>query len=362
MSLSPQSQLILRNEEQFEQGNWLVINPDDAALFGALSEVKLTVLHQYYDVFKQCARRTEAARFDSRDLINNSANFALTTASDNHTHIFAPAVGDVAAITDVLIFMPKAKVHLAMLMAMAAALVGEGNRVHVIGENRGGIKSAGKTIQSYGDVDKIDSARHCSWLTCHINQTPAPFTLNDYMSRDTYSRNGIEWTICSLPGVFSHRELDAGTAMLLDKLPSSLSGKVLDFACGAGVIASYLLSTGSKARVELLDVSALALWCSAHTLHENNQQGVIIATDTLQGVSAKYHTVVTNPPFHTGVKTDYRISREFIQATRQHLQPKGKLYLVANRFLPYAELLSEQFSSPSLLTQDNRFSVYFAQS
>ena len=104
MSLSPQSQLILRNEEQFEQGNWLIINPDDAALFSALSDVKLTVLHQYYDVFKQCARRNDAARFDSRDLISNNANFALTATSGNHTHTFAPAVGDVAAITDVLIF------------------------------------------------------------------------------------------------------------------------------------------------------------------------------------------------------------------------------------------------------------------
>ena len=149
MSLSPQSQLILRNEEQFEQGNWLVINPDDAALFSALGELKLTVLHQYYDVFKQCARRTEAARFDSRDLISNNSNFALTATTGNHTHTFAPAISDVDAITDVLIFMPKAKAHLAMLMAMAAALAGDGNCVHVIGENRGGIKSAGKTIQSY---------------------------------------------------------------------------------------------------------------------------------------------------------------------------------------------------------------------
>ncbi|WP_296053443.1 methyltransferase [uncultured Alteromonas sp.] len=362
MSLSPQSQLILRNEDQFEQGNWLVINPDDANLFSALSHLTLTVLHQYYDVFNQCARRLEAAHFDSRDMVENKANFALNATSGNHSHIFAPTCGDIDGITDVLIFMPKAKAHLAMLMAMAANLAGNGNRVHVIGENRGGIKSAGKAIQAFGDIDKVDSARHCSWLTCHLNQAPAQFNLSDYLSRDTYRRNGIEWTVCSLPGVFSHRELDAGTAMLLDKLPLSLSGKLLDFACGAGVIASYLLSGGSKASVELLDVSALALWSSAHTLHENHQQGVLIATDTLQGVSTKYHTVVTNPPFHTGVKTDYRISREFIQATRQHLHPKGKLYLVANRFLPYAELLSEQFSSPSVLTQDNRFSVYFAQS
>ena len=77
MSLSPQSQLILRNEDQFEQGNWLVINPDDANLFSALSHLTLTVLHQYYDVFNQCARRLEAAHFDSRDMVENKVHSLL---------------------------------------------------------------------------------------------------------------------------------------------------------------------------------------------------------------------------------------------------------------------------------------------
>lgn len=362
MNLSPQSQLILRNEEQLDQGNWLIINPDDAGLFSSLSHRTLTVLHQYYDVFSHATRRKEALHFDSRDIIEKPDALAITAVAGLHTHIFAPFLTQQQDITDVLIFMPKAKAHLNMLMAMASAIAGNGNRVHVIGENRGGIKSAGKAIASYGDIDKLDSARHCSWLTCHLNNAPASFSIHNYLSVDTYASQGCEWTICSLPGVFSHRELDAGTAMLLSKLPLTLSGKLLDFACGAGVIASYLLSGGCKASVELLDVSALALWSSAHTLHENGHQGILIAADTLQGVGAKYQSIVTNPPFHTGVKTDYRITREFLQGARQHLQPKGKLYLVANRFLPYAELLAEQFSQPSLLAEDSRFSVYFAQS
>ncbi|GGF83035.1 methyltransferase [Alteromonas lipolytica] len=362
MSLSPQSQLILRNKEQFDEGNWLIINPDDASLFGSLSELSLMVLHQYFDVFSQATRQREAARFASQDIINNPESLQLSATTGNHTHIFAPFICQADNITDVLIFMPKAKAHLAMLMAMAGAIAGNGHRVHVIGENRGGIKSAGKTMQSYGAVDKLDSARHCSWLTCYLENAPTGFNIGDYLAKDTYTSQGTQWKVCSLPGVFSHRELDAGTAMLLSELPATVSGKVLDFACGAGVIASYLLSAGSKASLELLDVSALALWSSAQTLHSNNQQGMLIATDTLQGVAGKYHAVVTNPPFHTGVKTDYRITREFIQGTRQHLLPKGTLYLVANRFLPYAELLAEQFSQPKLLTQDSRFSVYFAQS
>lgn len=360
MSLSAQSQLIKRNIELFDEGNWLIINPDDAGLFALLSQFELTILHQYFDVFSQATGYNQCATFDSRDVVKNSTALSVTQSVGSHTHRFAPALTG-ETFSDVLIFMPKAKAHLSMLAAMAAALCGNGKRIHVVGENKGGIKSAGKNLKPFGHVNKVDSARHCSWLTCEVDNAPASFDLNDWSAADTYSHHQTEWQVCSLPGVFSHRELDHGTAMLLEKLPSTLSGNVMDFACGAGVIASYLLATGCRASLVLLDVSALALWSSAHTLSLNNFQGKLLATDTLNGVDERYQAIVTNPPFHTGVKTDYRITREFIGSVKKHLQSQGKLYLVANRFLPYAELLSEQFSQPALLNQDSRFSVYFVK-
>ncbi|NVK54248.1 MAG: methyltransferase [Alteromonadaceae bacterium] len=361
MNLSPQSQLIKRNIEQFDNGNWLIINPDDAGLFSLLSAVQLTVLHQYFDVFSQAGGTTSAITFDSRDIVADSSNLCVERTNGLHTHVFAPYLSAVQT-SDVLIFMPKSKAHLSMLIHMAAALCGNGCRVHVVGENKGGIKSAGKVLKPLGDVSKVDSARHCSWLTCDVTAAPAQFDINHWSAIDTYTHNGHQWQVYSLPGVFSHSELDHGTAMLLNKLPSTLSGKVLDFACGAGVIASYLQTLDCKASFELLDVSALALWSSAQTLALNNCQGIIIAADTLQGVETRYKTIVTNPPFHTGVKTDYRITREFINTAKQHLISKGKLFLVANRFLPYSELLEEQFAQPAMLAQDNRFAVYFVQS
>ena len=39
---------------------------------------------------------------------------------------------------------------------------------------------------------------------------------------------------------YSAKELDAGTELLLEKLSTSLSGEILDFAC-SGVIASYIM-------------------------------------------------------------------------------------------------------------------------
>lgn len=360
MSLSPASQLVIRNIDQFEEGNWLVINADDAGLFPALQAFSLTALHQFFDVFCQATGRNGAAQFDSRDICEEPQAIHITAENGQHKHVFAPYLNNAEA-TDVLLFLPKAKAHLSMLMAMAANLVGNNGRVHVVGENKGGIKSAGKTMQQFGAVQKLDSARHCSWVTCEVSNAPGSFSLHDWTAIDTYTLNEHEWQVCSLPGVFSHRELDAGTELLLSKLSKTMSGSVLDFACGAGVIASYLLSGGARIQAELLDVSALALWCSAHTLEQNGSQGNIIAADTLNGVTHRFQTIVTNPPFHTGVKTDYRITREFIAGAKQRLTSNGKLYLVANRFLPYAELLDEQFKQPATLAQNTRFSVYFAQ-
>lgn len=360
MSLSPQSQLILRNIEQFESGSWLIINADDPALFSALSTFKLTALHQYFSIYSQATGQHAAISFASEAIVADPSSLTVSQQVNNHRHVFAPTL-DSGEFTDVLIFMPKAKAQLSMLMAMASTLCGNGGRVHLIGENRGGIKSAGKLLSPYGSVIKVDSARHCSWLTCHIEHAPDSFSLHTWSAVETYSHNNLEWQVYSLPGVFSHRELDQGTALLLSALPTQLKGNVLDFACGAGVIASFLKCAKIATHVDLLDVSALALVSSAHTLDANGLQGKLIAADTLNGVNQHYQNIVSNPPFHTGVKTDYSVTREFINSAKHLLSSPGQLVVVANRFLPYAEILQDAFSQPKLLAQDTRFSVHSVQ-
>ena len=358
MILSPQSQLLERNITLFDEGQWAFINPSDAYFLDGLKSKTVTVIHQYFDIFSECVRVIPSVSFDSRDIAEDG--FEVVQKVGSHTHIFTPFVKQENSHTDVMLFLPKAKTQFQMLLRMAAGMVGQNGRIHVVGENKGGIKSAAKLMQQYGAAQKVDSARHCSLITLIVEQAHLAFDPKDWTHFNDYHVEGTNWEVAAMPGVFSYKELDAGTELLLEKLTHSLSGNVLDFACGAGVIASYLMLKYPHLKLHLTDVSALAIYCSALTLKENGLAATLYGADGLHGFTQKVQHIVTNPPFHTGIKTDYTITKRFIADAKAILSSQGTLQMVANRFLPYPGLLSEHFQTVYTTAQTSQFSVYQA--
>lgn len=356
--LSLQSQLLERNLELFNTGNWLFINPSDAYFADLLDEKPVTFLHQYFDVFAESVRVIPSVEFDSRDVSHRKDGFCIEQKAGGHRHWFSPFIPVGQTYTDILIFMPKSKPHLQMLLAMAHAALADGGHIHIVGENKGGIKSVGKLTDKLGSNQKVDSARHCSLITVTPSSERPVFAADAWTTESEYEVNGVCWDVVSLPGVFSHQELDDGTRMLLEKVSDRLRGKVLDFACGAGVIGAYLLKRFPHLEIAMADVSALAIYCAARTLNANQQSGCLLAANGLHGIERTFSHIVTNPPFHTGVKTDYTITRRFINDSRLRLAQGGSLQMVANRFLPYPGLLSDTFPQTHTVAQDTRFSVY----
>ena len=53
---------------------------------------------------------------------------------------------------------------------------------------------------------------------------------------------GVSVEVAGLPGIFSHDGLDNGTRMLLETLEEQpvQADRLLDFACGAGVIGAWI--------------------------------------------------------------------------------------------------------------------------
>ena len=124
----------------------------------------------------------------------------------------------------------------------------------------------------------------------------------------------------TLPGVFSHGELDSATELLLQNASLNNTEQVLDFACGAGVIGVWLAKYHQAQNVVMSDINALALYCANETATLNHVKAKVIASDGLDQIDGYFDAVVTNPPFHTGVKTDYAISEQFIQSATGHTQ------------------------------------------
>jgi 16S rRNA (guanine1207-N2)-methyltransferase len=262
------------------------------------------------------------------------------------------------AFDSIVIFYPKSKEQLALTLAQLKTAIGATSQVFVVGDNKGGIKSLASHAQKLGlAANKLDNAKHCLWFMLHGDF--AGLTL------PTATRFSIKVAdkalhLYSLPGVFNHGKLDIGTALLLANLPVVNQGKVLDFACGNGVVGAVLKLTNPNIDLYCSDISTLATEATKLTLAENKLAGTVISADGLPEQPEQFAAIVSNPPFHTGIKTNYAIAEQFIQQSANRLVNKGSLTLVANSHLQYLPILQQCFKQVDIKAKANGFTIYQA--
>jgi len=259
----------------------------------------------------------------------------------------------------VIIQFPKSKAELSFTLAMIAESVTQESLILIAGENKSGIKSLTKlTTEQLDDCAKIDAARHCLLYAASMIPPQKPFSLDNWLKPYSFTINNIEIAVVALPGVFSQNGLDIGTQVLLENLPKAIKGELLDFGCGAGVIASYLGKTFSGVNLHLLDVSALALYSAQETLKLNNLTGHIFPSNSLSDITGKYDHVISNPPFHQGLKTNYQATETFLSKIKPYLRPRGKVTVIANSFLRYQPIMEQALGHTQILAKQNGFSLY----
>ena len=279
-----------------------------------------------------------------------------------------PALLAEGTYDSIVVFLPKARAELEMRLALARSLASENARLILVGEKKEGIVGAIKQLKAVApQAAKVDSARHCQvWCAQAIEPAPG-FRVQDWLTWSVAECAGMSVEVAGLPGIFSQDGLDNGTRMLLDTLAEQpvRADRVLDFACGAGVIGAWLQAKQVAreepvASVDGVDVQAQAVICARETYQRNRVTGTIHASDGLAGIDALWSGIISNPPFHTGVKTDTSMTEQFLQDVKRHLKPGGELRLVANSFLPYESLIKRHIGRVERLREDRRFTVYRA--
>lgn len=164
----------------------------------------------------------------------------------------------------------------------------------------------------------------------------------------------------TLPGVFAHGRLDEGSALLCAHLPDLAGTRVLDLGAGVGVLTGAALARGAES-VDAVDVDASAVACLTHTFASDPVR--VAWCDVLDGIPwqhAQYDTVITNPPFHAGKRTDDSMVRAFVSTAAGHQRPGGTLWLVANAFLAYGPLLAAHYAQVSRVAETPAFVVWRA--
>lgn len=336
--LTNPSLLLLRNSEVLEGKSILVVN---FAQDGFLAELRKLNPNSNISAFSYNHATGEyAKRFDNIDTV-------VSHQIDDQQYDL------------VIYYYPKSKPEALMTLDNIRSVITENAQLLVVGENKSGVKSIEKQFKAHAEFsNKIDSAKHCALYSFSGISKATKFDISDYHKPFTVDVAGLNFTAISVPGVFNHGELDAGTKMLLENAPSIKQGNVLDFGCGAGLIATFLGIKNPKLHFTCSDVSALAAYATGQTLKTNNINGTALLSDGLQSITGKFELIISNPPFHTGIATDYTIAEKFLSGAKTHLTRNGELTIVANCFLKYPPILENQFGAYRTVFKNNKFAVY----
>jgi 16S rRNA (guanine1207-N2)-methyltransferase len=312
-----------------------------------------------------CDRNHLAVEASRRTLVANGIEDVRVT----HGSVPEPFPADVDVAT---IRLPVGRLPTLHQIWAAMTALRPGGRCLLAGANDEGIRTALRQLEQiagnlevlgYRGGNRVGVAVRPAHLPPTAEAHRIPWSDEAHFHRFTAETPAGPVEILTRPGVFSWDRLDAGSRALLDTMRIEPGDDVLDIGCGYGVVgvaAARLSRTGTAV---LVDVDAEAVRSARRTVLEN---GLDDRVEVLPGDAAgpvgerRFDVVVTNPPFHLGKGTNLDIPAHFIRDAARVLKPGGRLYLVANRTLPYERWLDDAFGEHTVIRDGREFKVLSA--
>ncbi|WP_256748934.1 class I SAM-dependent methyltransferase [Mesorhizobium sp. Mes31] len=246
-------------------------------------------------------------------------------------------------------------------IAQAVESVAQGGLIVIAGGKDDGIASLRKRIDELVPLDGHLPKYHgiALWL-----RRPADLAAAQKL-RAANPALLVDGRFHTAPGMFSFDRIDTGSKLLVENLPNDLRGSVADFCAGWGYLAAEVAARSPgilaldlhEADFASLEAAKLNLAAVSQSITRN-----FFWTDLLsEPVERRYDAIVMTPPFHRSRAAEPEIGAGMIRAAAKALKPGGRLFMVANRQLPYEPILSAAFSGYAELARDGMFKVLSAR-
>ena len=275
----------------------------------------------------------------------------------------APATIDVAILN--ILYQPSNAWMLYGLQIAAYALK-PGGCLYVIGAKDRGILTIAKRMQSFfGNLETLDISKGHRVVRSHKAST-SPDLQSQNVSVPLVGampETKFTHTIPNLlPTFFAEGKLDEGTRLLIESLEVHATDVSLDIGCGVGYIGRHIAQIASKGHVTMVDASLVAVDAARNLIDQSGLTNVqVLASNGAQAViEQRFDLIVTNPPFHIGGIQTTEVGERFIREAARVLRPRGRFYVVANRFLKYESTMQSCFHDFEEVGGNTRYKVLLA--
>jgi len=172
---------------------------------------------------------------------------------------------------------------------------------------------------------------------------------------------GIPFTFHSTWGVFSPREIDEGSRLLLDHVEVNPSDHCFDLGCGYGPIGLTLARLAPEGQTLLVDKDFVAVEYAQRNAELNGVKNAsaMLSNGFDQVGDRRFDLVASNIPAKVGKELLYILLYDALQ----HLNPGGRIYVVTitglRRFIERA--FEEVFGNYDKVKQGKTYTVARAQ-
>ena len=176
-----------------------------------------------------------------------------------------------------------------------------------------------------------------------------------------YYFRGQKFNFITDNGVFSKKEVDFGSSLLLQTVTLDDGDRVLDVGCGYGVIGLVIAKVKPQSLVDMIDINerAIRLSCKNKTLNKIENVEIFVS-NIYQNIVKKYDVIVSNPPIRAGKK----IVHEIASKSFEFLNEDGTFWCVIQKKQgaeSMLKLLIQIYQKEEIVENDKRYWIIKAK-